>query len=1044
MAILTQEQLKARKEEAQREEIRQNVKSHCTKIRDGIRDNGTSSGERAIWELFQNARDLSDSAVIRITLTDDEFVFAHKGKAFTYDSLCSLVKQVSSREKENDSSVGQYGTGFLTTHKFGRKITVFGSMLINEEPKVYVDIPHFVIDREHFNDIPQFIEDMTDQIGKVKELMDGEQKPNPREWTELHYELNKERHSIAEDTIEKAIKLLPFVLTFNDEIGSCTIYYKNQEIAFNKEGKDTNVEDLKCKRIVKCIDGVAENIDCYYLELHGGESRILLPLRSETEVYDFGNVPRLFVHFPLIGANYFNVNFLFHSHRFTPEEKRDNIIVPKNNDATEKIAKENKAILDEMTQYLWNYLEAHVHTWQNTILMAGIKIKDSGYTERQTEDYYKDIKYAWVNEFQKLKLIEVDGLRYSMNDAGHPLVLESSLEQFLTDNAEKGYLDVVYPYARGAGLIPCKDELLQWSRIINVWNQDKSDNFLSLESMVKYISTKKGERLFDMLTMLVDAGATSFFEKYELLPNREGELKKRDDLRDARAIPSELYELVKAVDVSLCTKMVDTDYQDIIKLNSYNRQNLREELNGVVKAKENECWRDSDNPHPYNGVFEKNLISLCSSFTTQNGESKRNKLMPVICRFEGIEGYEEIYIPAAEDDQTGFDLYRQIFVSLVENQMMKIEECDVAWVEKNMDDLVVFVDNARGDDYKTFCTQYAIYPDINGYLHKPEDLKKNQNVKEKLFGFFESVIGDDLKNKCVDSRFEGFYQKYAEEAYQFTSANVAKEIQNKLSADNYKDTILLDIIDLTEQKGKDGLEWQLLFKDIYDQRESIRYHLGSDDERKAINRMLKRKNSQLLTKMAEVSERQDSDIVLDKINDTIDAYEHEQHIKMLGDYVESNVQRFIEDALAGTGISVINEQGGQDLVLSKAGFEVYYIEVKSRWKDKEQAIMSATQFQKAVENPERYALISAQMWHFNQKRAEEGEVLTLAEMNPNLRVCDTIGTLESDLKKRVDEAFRGGEEDIRISGSYDVRVPQKVFNLNFDELIARLKCFFSC
>lgn len=1044
MAILTQEQLKARKEEAEREEIRQNVKSHCTKIRDGIRDNGTSSGERAIWELFQNARDLSDSAVIRITLTDDEFVFAHKGMTFTYDSLCSLVKQVSSREKENDSSVGQYGTGFLTTHKFGRKITVIGSMLINDDPKVYVDIPHFVIDREHFNDIPQFIEDMTDQIGKVKELMDGEQRMLPREWTELHYELNEERHAIAANAIEEAIKLMPFVLTFNDEIGSCTIYHKNQEVAFYKEDKDTSIDGLKCKRIVKSIDGVVENIDCYYLELHGGESRILLPLRSETEVYDFGNVPRLFVHFPLIGANYFNVNFLFHSHRFTPEEKRDNIIVPKNNDATEKIAKENKAILDEMTQYLWNYLEAHVHTWQDTILMAGIKIKDSGYTERQTEDYYKDIKYAWVDEFQKLKLIDVDGIRYSMNDAGHPLVLESSLEQFLTDNVKKGYLDVVYPYARGAGLIPCKDELLQWSRIINVWNQDKSENFLSLESIVKYISTEKGERLFDMLTMLVDAGATSFFEKYELLPNREGELKKRDDLRDARAIPSELYELVKGVDMSICTKMVDAEYQDIIKLNSYNRQNLREELNGVVKAKENECWRDSDNPHPYNGVFENSLIRLCSSFNTRNGESKRNKLMPIICRFEGIEGYEEIYIPAAGDDQTGFDLYRQIFVSLVENQMMKIGERDVAWVEKNMGDLVAFVDNARGDDYKTFCTQYAIYPDMNGYLHKPEDLKKNQNVKERLFEFYESVIGDDLKNKCVDSRFEGFYQKYAEEACQFTSANVAKEIQNKLSADNYKDTILLDIIDLTEQKGKDGLEWQLLFKDIYDQRESIRYHLGSDDERKAINRMLKRKNPQLLTKMAEVSERQDSDIVLDKINDTIDAYEHEQHIKMLGDYVESNVQRFIEEALVGTGISVINEQRGQDLVLSKTGFEAYYIEVKSRWKDKEQAIMSATQFQKAVENPERYALISAQMWHFNQKRAEEGEVLTLAEMNPNLRVCDTIGTLESDLKKRVDEAFRGGEEDIRISGSYDVRVPQKVFNLNFDELIARLKCFFSC
>lgn len=1042
-AILTQEQLESRKAEARKEEIRQNVKSHCTKIRDGIRDNGTTSGERAIWELFQNARDLSDSAVIKITLTDNEFVFAHKGKPFTYDSLCSLVKQVSSREKEDDNSVGQYGTGFLTTHKFGRRIVVNGSMLINDDPKVYVDVTDFLINRENFNNIPAFIEDMTDQIGEVEKLMDADQKVTPREWTELCYELNEERYTIAENAIEEAIKLMPFVLTFNDRIGSCTIFYKNQEISFNKYDKETSIEGLKCKQIVKSIDGTSVNIYCYYLELHGGESRILLPLQSETEVYDFGDIPRMFVHFPLIGANHFCVNFLFHSHRFTPEEKRDNIIVPKDNDATEKIAKENKTILDEMTQYLWNFLELHVSTWKNTILMAGINIKDSGYTEKQTEEYYKGIKNAWVNEFQKLKLIEIDGKRYSMNEEVHPLVLETSLEQFLSTNVEKGYLDIIYSYARGAALIPCKDELLQWSRVISEWNQNKTENFLSLESVVKYVSTKKGERLFDMLTMLVDAGATVFFEKYELLPNREGVLKKRDDLCDARAIPAKLYDLVKAVDEGICVKMVNTEYQDIIKLNSYNRQNLREELNGVVKVQENKCWRDSGKPHPYGGAFEKSLIKLCSAFSTQNGESKRNKLMPIICRFEGIDGYEEIYIPAAEDDQTGFDLYRQVFVSLVENQMMKIGERGKSWVEENMNDLVAFVDNARGDDYKTFCTQYAIYPDMNGYLHKPEDLKKNQNVNEKLFGFYKSVIGEDLKGKCVDSRFDAFYQKYAEESYQYTSANVAKEIQNKLSADKYQDTILLDIIDLTEKDDAEGLRWRMLFKDIYDQRESIRYHLGSDDERKAINRMLKQKNPQLLTKMAEVSERKDSDFVLAKINETIDAYEHEQHIKMLGDYVETNVQRFIEDALTETGITVVNEQCGQDLILSKVGFENYYVEIKSRWKDKEQAIMSAMQFQKAVANPERYALISAQMWHFDQQRAENGEALALDEISPCLRVCDNIGMLEADLKKRVDEAFKGSEEDIRISGSYDVRVPQKVFNLTFDELIVKLKRMFS-
>ena len=76
--------------------------------------------------------------------------------------------------------------------------------------------------------------------------------------------------------------------------------------------------------------------------------------------------------------------------------------------------------------------------------------------------------------------------------------------------------------------------------------------------------------------------------------------------------------------------------------------------------------------------------------------------------------------------------------------------------------------------------------------------------------------------------------------------------------------------------------------------------------------MMKQKKPELLTKMADVSERSDADNVLNKINEAIDAYEHEQYIKMLGDYVEKNVQRLIEEALKDTNISVKNEQGGQD------------------------------------------------------------------------------------------------------------------------------------
>ena len=266
--ILTEEQLENKKKEARDSEIRQNLKSHCTKIRDGIQKNGTASAHRAIWELFQNAGDLSECAEIKMTIEKNAFIFAHKGKSFTYDSLCSLVKQVSSEEKESDDTVGQYGTGFLTTHTFGLKIIINGSMCINQDPPVYVDIDNFEIDRTNFNNIPASIGDMFIQIEAVNALMDAPQTNQPREWTELIYSLNEERLLKVQNAIDESIKLMPYVLTFNDNIGSCCIEDKNRDsvIKFSKEKLPTSINDLHLARIWISKNSDRPNpFDCYYL-----------------------------------------------------------------------------------------------------------------------------------------------------------------------------------------------------------------------------------------------------------------------------------------------------------------------------------------------------------------------------------------------------------------------------------------------------------------------------------------------------------------------------------------------------------------------------------------------------------------------------------------------------------------------------------------------------------------------------------------------------------------------------------------------------------
>ena len=75
-----------------------------------------TSGIRAIWELVQNARDLSDHAVIKIELSPQSLIFSHHGTPFDYTSFRALVKQDSSKDRADADTVGQYGTGFMTTH----------------------------------------------------------------------------------------------------------------------------------------------------------------------------------------------------------------------------------------------------------------------------------------------------------------------------------------------------------------------------------------------------------------------------------------------------------------------------------------------------------------------------------------------------------------------------------------------------------------------------------------------------------------------------------------------------------------------------------------------------------------------------------------------------------------------------------------------------------------------------------------------------------------------------------------------------------------
>ena len=119
-------------------------KTHTT-IRSASWVNNYSSN-RAVWELVQNACDLTTSCEVILDYRNKGFSFAHNGKPFTTKSFISLIKQVSGKygEESDVPEVGKYGTGFLTTHTFGRKFRI-NSIL--EADNTFFEIKDFLIDR---------------------------------------------------------------------------------------------------------------------------------------------------------------------------------------------------------------------------------------------------------------------------------------------------------------------------------------------------------------------------------------------------------------------------------------------------------------------------------------------------------------------------------------------------------------------------------------------------------------------------------------------------------------------------------------------------------------------------------------------------------------------------------------------------------------------------------------------------------------------------------------------------------------------------------
>lgn len=1031
---------------------RQDTKQHCQKILQGIGKYDDNTAHRAIWELVQNARDLSLHTKIRIELTDCQLVFAHNGKSFNFDSLSSLVKQVSSEEKEDPEAAGQFGTGFMTTHKFSRLLHINGSYEVM--PGTYVTLKNFEIDRTP-NDLSGLRSKMESQLEAIDDLLKEETTSEKAEWTEFIYELadNTERKAAAKQGVESAVELMPYVMTINDRIEECRIKTPATNIVFKKEDRD-DVDGLHHK----CIKRNDTEVDVYYLQSEDKKDIVILPLKNAKEAHPITGVPRLFIWFPLLGTEKHSINYIFHSSDFYPTEPRDLIVLPDGNSEHQEKIDGDKVVIGRMCKMLFDYLKAHAAGIKDSIHLAPIGFETTG-MKTATVSYLEDRHTAWVNEFQNIPFIELEDNHYSITQTDSVRMLDHAIVEFLREEGNECHLDIVYKYASKVSKLPEKEKILEWSDIIYQWNPEKTEWFVTVEEIVATITAEDDKtELLKFLQFLQASEKSSFYTTKALVPNRQGVLKRASELHNGRvSIPQNLYDVCLPLVPEFTDMLVDDAFLGLYEFPEYSRDDLKTALSAFLRKIDAEVYKE---PYPLEDV-----VKFCLTYPTSNPENNdRYQAMRIICNRFGFD-FAINFVPHLGDVDKEQLMYRDVFESLVRYVFRKIEAeyaKDNGWMSENenavfLHGLLMTLCNPNKNSYfqTKVMLDYAIFPNQNAKLRKAEALSvvaqdedhpHNDADVVDLCKYYNDVLSIDLKGDWVDTDYESFQS--------FPSIKLktkAVEIDEALAKENYAPKTTIEIIShLDDEKDV----WKYWFANIYNNKASIFLNRIEDvDQRKYVYSIMKSDKATQKT-CADLCELPNRNEILSRLNSLIQVERDNQarfyHLHTIGKKIEDTLRDLINKDLVKVEkrenkddkLIVDDIQNGQDIVISvKEGDEwkdVYYVEVKSKWDFNEPAHMSTRQVRMAALHPESYALCCVDLRPYKDQNLMELDEETIVECT---KVKMSIGNELKPLVQAILDAD-GRDEDVQIKISeYRSNMSAGVFSVGveFDMLIKEIE-----
>ena len=1050
----------------QSEDERLEYEGYCRKIIQGMENQDEKSGIRAIWELVQNAKDQSKAARIKMELTDKSFIFLHHGTPFDYTSFRALVKQDSSKDRADADLVGQYGTGFMTTHSLNRLVYVSTPFAVKTEEGIsgYVQIKDFALDRRRVDttDGPGI---MREQLGYVKNFWKKTKYPSPiDDTTSFRYDLQPEQVAEVSVYLESAIRLMPFVLVLNDSISEVEIddQYINKHYSFKKKGVNENTpleQDgwRKVKEVIELANvttGHAELMECSSLRSINQDVVIIPPF--PTFCGDVKSIPSLFLWLPLLGTEDFGVNFIFHSKRFYPVEKRNNIMLPGVSQISKEKGGENERILREMMAALFAYYSKAENAKTLDLKMCQVSFPEVAENE-ETQRFFKEMQDLWKAEVPKWKVLPVGEEMLSVDDERVRL-LNSDFYKRLTSEQCQTYEPVMAQYAatvkranEEAVLLP-KTDLIAWSKTVDRWHCDRDKEFFVTVANVCDAIKDNGDHLHTYLLFLKDSGNEKLMEEYPLLPNRKGDLCLRNSLYHGDFMTDDVFQLASVLLGTAAGKIFNPTFLDVCAVNPYSIENLRGDITNTLGT-----WRRNTIDHKPAECLEDGqldaLFKFCCASCQEEFTNQRGRMMRVLADFYQKEFVVVPTIRYLESNEE--DFYKPAFNFLLDCSLWLNGQKDAEWVSSNKEWLLRFLQEYApkdNDDRKKKLDTYGVLPNMNNGLCIKSELKASRNVPDEMVEIYKTIFGKDLKDEWIDKAFDAIV-----DLQPVMPSDVAGEIEKALVSDMKQDgehkfdkevrRIILKI--------RESEEWAEWFGHINDKKESYTFSMQSGKAQKSLFTLMDNLEDDDLERLSKLGEDGNIAELIDKM-ERIQQLEYESaarfnHLHTIGKHIEDVLRESIgTDAIKAVmpenkdDVIVADDiQDGQDIIINLKvngdWKEIYYIEVKSKWDFSiEPAHMSTRQVRMASLHSDKYALCCVDLRPYkNEDLANLPKDKILGATKVKMDIGRTLFPLMSNI---LDAEKQSDDVQIKIS-EYRSNISAKVFEQGepFGALIAKIE-----